>query len=39
MPLDEVGDGSLQGIDAAMDPASNLALGEQGEEPLDLIEP
>jgi len=37
--LDEAVDGGVQGVDAAADAASDLSLGEQGEEPLDLIEP
>src|SRR5216684_481514 len=36
---DEVVDGSMQGVDAAVNAASDLALGKQGEEPLDLVEP
>ena len=39
MALDEIVDGGVQGVDAAVDAASDLALGEQGEEPLDLVEP
>jgi hypothetical protein len=39
MAGDEVVDGGVQGGDAAMDPASDLPFGKQGEEPLDLVEP
>jgi len=34
---DEVVDCGVQGVDAAVDAASDLALGKQGEEPLDLL--
>jgi len=39
MAGDEVVGGGVQGGDAAMDPASDLPFGKQGEEPLDLVEP
>ena len=37
--VDEGGDVGAQGRDAAMDAAPDLALGDQSEEALDLIEP
>ena len=36
---DEGGDGVFQLLDAAMNAASDLTLGEHGEPPFDLIEP
>jgi hypothetical protein len=37
--IDEGGNVGLEICDAAMDASTYLAVGEQGEEPLDLIEP
>jgi hypothetical protein len=38
VPFDEAGDGRVQGGDAGVDATPDLFVGEQREEPFDLIE-
>jgi hypothetical protein len=37
--LDECGDVGAQGGDASVDAAADPALGDEGDEPLDLVQP
>ena len=39
MLVDEAGDGMMEGVEATMDAAPDLAVGQESEEAFDLVEP